>query len=178
MILSLALTIVLVRYQRYVAKETGSIAISADSVHYVTDILINVGIILGLLAVALLNWRLADPLIAISVAAYLVYAAKNIAVPSLDILMDRELKDEERRQIVQIVTSHPDVHAMHDLRTRTSGVSSFIQFHLELDGSVTLDRAHEIADEVEEMIAVKFPGSEILIHQDPAGLVEERPDFA
>jgi ferrous-iron efflux pump FieF len=178
MMLSLVLTIVLVRYQRKVARETGSVAIAADSLHYITDVMVNAGIVVGLLAVALLNWRLLDPFIAISVAAYLVYAAWQIAQSSLDMLMDRELDDDKRHHIREIALLHPEVRAIHDLRTRSSGVNSFIQFHLELDGDIPLTRAHQIADEVEDLIAKEFKGAEILIHQDPVGLKEERPHFA
>lgn len=178
MVLSLSLTIALVQYQRQVARETGSVAIAADSLHYVTDILVNAGIVVGLLAVAVLDWRLLDPFIAIAVAAYLMYTAWQIARTSLDMLMDRELDDAKRRRIREIALSHPEVRAMHDLRTRTSGMHSFIQFHLELDGDIPLTRAHAIADEVEDLISKEFQDAEILIHQDPAGLEEERPHFA
>ena len=178
MVLSLVLTIVLVRYQRKVARETGSVAIAADSLHYVTDVMVNAGIVVGLLAVAVLDWRLVDPFIAICVAAYLTYAAWQIARSSLDMLMDREFDDDKRARIREIALLHPEVRAIHDLRTRSSGMHSFIQFHLELDGDIPLTRAHKIADEVEDLIAKEFTGAEILIHQDPAGLEEERPSFA
>ena len=178
MVLSLMMTLGLVRYQRYVARESGSLAITADSIHYLTDVLVNAGIAVGLLAVAVLDWRLVDPLLAIAVAAYLAHAAWQIARPALDMLMDREFDDAARARIRDLVLSHPEVKAMHDLRTRSSGVHSFIQFHLELDGDMTLHRAHAIADEVEQKVAGEFPGAEVLIHQDPAGLAEERPSFA
>ncbi len=178
MVFSLVLTIILVRFQRRVVNETGSIAVLADSTHYLTDIAINIGIIVGLIAVAIFDLRLLDPLIAIAVASYLFYAAIQIARPSFDILMDRELDDTQRNRITQIVISHPEVFAMHDLRTRNSGINCFIQFHLELEGSFDLNHTHRIADEVEALISKEFPESEILIHQDPVGLDEDRPDFA
>lgn len=178
MVLSFVLTIALVRFQRRVAALTGSVAIAADSLHYVTDILVNAGIAVGLLAVAVLDWRLLDPFIAIAVAAYLVHTAWQIARASLDMLMDRELDDDKRKRIRELALSHPEVRAMHDLRTRSSGMHSFIQFHLELDGNISLAQSHHIADEVETIISAEFPGAEILIHQDPEGLDEERPDFA
>ena len=178
MVLSLSLTIALVRFQRRVSALTGSVAIAADSLHYVTDIMVNAGIVVGLLAVAVLDWRLLDPFIAIAVAAYLVHTAWQIARTSLDMLMDRELDDDKRKRIRELALAHPEVLAMHDLRTRSSGMHSFIQFHLELDGDISLTRSHHIADEVEKIIAAEFPGAEILIHQDPEGLDEARPDFA
>ena len=178
MIFSLVLTVLLVRFQRRVARQTGSVAISADSLHYVTDILINVGIGTGLVAVAVLGWDLLDPLIALAVAAYLAFTAWKIARSSLDMLMDREFSDDMRKRIREVVLSHRDVNSMHDLRTRSSGLHSFIQFHLELDGDIPLSQAHAIADEVEASLKEEFPEAEVLIHQDPAGVQEERPHFA
>jgi ferrous-iron efflux pump FieF len=178
MALSLVLTIILVRYQRYVVERTGSLAISADSLHYSTDILINGTILVGLLAVVALGWTLLDPLLAIAVSIYLFYSAWRIAKTSFDHLMDREFDDATRKQIREIVLSHKDVRALHDLRTRSSGMQSFIQFHLELDGNLTLLQAHRISDEVERMVNAKFPAAEVLIHEDPAGLREPRASFA
>ncbi len=177
MVLSLVLTLALVRFQKYVIKETGSVAITADSLHYTSDLLINGGVIIGLLAVTVLGWTLADPLVALAVAFYLIITAWRIAMSALDMLMDRELDDESRSAIREIILSHPDVRAMHDLRSRSAGIHSFIQFHLELDGDLSLNEAHRISDEVERRIAERFPQAEILIHEDPAGLDEERPEF-
>ncbi len=178
MVLSLVMTLALVQFQRYVIKETGSVAIAADSLHYSADLLVNAGIIIGLLAVTALGWTLADPIVAMAVALYLIVTAWRISLRALDMLMDRELDDEARDEIREIILSHSEVHAMHDLRTRSAGVHSFIQFHLELDGDLSLSEAHRIADEVEKMIAKKFSNAEILIHEDPEGLDEDRPEFA
>ena len=178
MLLSLVLTISLVSYQRYVVKRTGSIAISADSLHYTTDLLINGSIIVGLGAVWALGWTLIDPLLAIAVAIYLFYSAWRIAHTSTDHLMDREFDDGARKKIREIVLSHSGVRAMHDLRTRSAGMRLFIQLHLELDGELTLWQAHKISDEVERMVMAKFPTAEVLIHEDPAGVREARATFA
>ncbi|MEE8245957.1 MAG: cation transporter dimerization domain-containing protein, partial [Alphaproteobacteria bacterium] len=96
---------------------------------------------------------------------------------SFDMLMDREFADGERERIREIALSHAEVREMHDLRTRSSGTSSFIQFHLELDGEMTLLRAHEIADEVEAKIRTAFPAADVIIHQDPEGLEQDTPVF-
>ena len=178
MVFSLVLTVGLVTFQRHVARRTGSVAIKADSLHYLTDVLINGGVIAGLSAIALVGWTILDPLIAVAIAIYLLHTAAMIARGSIDTLMDREFGEGVRARIREIVLSHSEVRAMHDLRTRSSGLSSFIQFHLELDGDMTLRRAHEIADAVEAIVNAEFPEAEVLIHQDPAGIAEERPHFA
>lgn len=92
--------------------------------------------------------------------------------------MDRELPDRDRARIRDIALRHPEIRAVHDLRTRSSGLEVFIQVHLEMDGGMTLQRSHEIADDVERNILHEFPNAEIIIHQDPAGIEEPRRTFA
>ena len=169
---SIVLTIILVGFQRYVVQRTKSVAISADSLHYKMDILVNVGVVISLAMVMYMGWLWADPVIAIIIAGYIVYGAWSIANASLQILMDHELPDEDRAKIRAISIAHPDVAGIHDLRTRSSGLNVFIQVHLELDGDMTLVRAHEIADEVEESIMAAFPNAEVITHQDPEGIDE------
>ena len=92
-------------------------------------------------------------------------------------MMDRELPDEDREKIKDIVRAHPAVRGLHDLRTRASGRDTFIQIHLELDGAMTLLRSHEIADEVEARLHEVFPDAEVIIHQDPHGIDEPGTRF-
>jgi ferrous-iron efflux pump FieF len=91
--------------------------------------------------------------------------------------MDRELPDEERARIRAIAQRHPEVAAVHDLRTRAAGPTAFIQLHLEMDGAMTLLRAHQIADAVEAELREAYPHAEILIHEDPEGIEEPRQNF-
>lgn len=177
MVLSLVLTIGLVLFQRHVVRRTKSIAISADSLHYKGDILANLGVIAALVLAGRFGWIYADAVIALIVAAYILFGAWGIIRSSLDQLMDRELPEEQRARIQEIARSHEHVEDVHDLRTRSSGLQSFIQLHLELDSNLSLLRAHEIADEVEALICEAFPETEVMIHQDPAGLEEWHPKF-
>ena len=178
MVFAIVLTFALTRYQAFVVRKTGSLAIQADSLHYLGDLLVNVSVIVALLLVSQLGWVHADPLIGLGIVAYIVFNAWRIARGAFDMLMDRELPDEERQRIREIALAHPEVRDLHDLRTRASGPKLFIQLHLELDGGMSLSRAHEISDGVEAEIAAAFPGAEILIHQDPHGLEEPRARFA
>ena len=174
MMFSMVLTLLLVIYQRYVVRESGSVAVAADSVHFKSDLLVNVGVIGGLLAAVMLEWRFVDPLVAIAVAGYISYSAWKIFRASYNMLMDHELPDDDRQRIKDIVRAHPKVRSMHDLRTRSSGLNTFIQLHLEMDGDMTLLQAHYIADEIELQVREAFPEAEVMIHQDPEG-VEEIP---
>ena len=178
MVFAIVLTFALTRYQAFVVRKTGSLAIQADSLHYLGDLLVNVSVIVALLLVSQLGWVHADPLIGLGIVAYIVFNAWRIARGAFDMLMDRELPDDERQRIREIALAHPEVRDLHDLRTRASGPKLFIQLHLELDGGMSLSRAHEISDRVEAEIAAAFPGAEILIHQDPHGLEEPRARFA
>ena len=178
MVFAIAVTLVLTRFQAYVVRKTGSVAIQADSLHYVGDLLVNGAVILALLAVSQLGWIHADPLFGLGIAGYILYNAWKIARGALDMLMDRELPEEARQRIKEIALSHAAVLDLHDLRTRTSGRQTFIQLHLEMDGKMPLHDAHDVADAVEAELLRAFPEAEVIIHEDPHGIEERRARFA
>jgi len=167
MLVSLVATVLLVLYQRHVVRKTGSIAIQADSIHYFSDIALNLGVILALFLAAYMKWTLADPVVAMCIALYIIYTAWKIVRQSLDQLMDRELSEGDREKIMHIINSHPDVISMHALRTRASGKDIFIQVHLDMDGAKALEDTHRVSDEVEGKLQAAFPNADISIHQDP-----------
>jgi len=167
MVLAIVLTLVLLAIQRYVILKTDSTAIRADSLHYATDLLTNVSILLALYLTTL-GWTWADPVFAIAVAIYIFYSAFNIGHDAFQQLMDRELPADILQKIQETAMSHPEVTGTHEMRTRQAGHTRFVQLHLELDEYMSLKRAHEIADEVEMEIMAFLPGAEVLIHQDPA----------
>lgn len=174
MIVSLIGACAIVAYQRHVVSKTGSIAIGADKVHYTGDIVANGGVIVAILLATRLGWRLADPIIALFVAAALIWAAWSVFRPAYDQLMDRELADDDRVTIERIVRAHRDVKNLHELRTRAAGMHTFIQLHIELDPAMSLMRATEVSDEVEQSLCARFPNAEVIIHQDPAGLETQK----
>jgi ferrous-iron efflux pump FieF len=176
MVFAIAVTVGLVAYQRHVVRRTGSLAVGADELHYRGDILLNLGVIAALSIGSVYRVPLLDPLFGGAVGVWIIYGAVRIALLSLTQLMDRELPDPERAHVRAIAESHPDVIAVHDIRTRIAGPTAFIQLHLEMDGAMKLLRAHEISDEVEARLRQAFPHAEIIIHEDPAG-VEEPVSF-
>jgi len=175
---SVILTLALVGFQQYVVKQTNSLAIASDTLHYKGDLLINLAVLLTLVATQNIGAPYIDPLVGAGIALYLLFGAWRILHGALDMLMDRELPETERKRIRKIVYQHQDVRRMHDLRTRRSGSDVFIQFHLELDPEITLMAAHLISDEVELKIRQVFEDAEILIHQDPEGYEEYLPDLS
>lgn len=176
MVLAIVLTLILVAYQKHVVKKTGSVAIDADSLHYSGDLLMNAGVIAALLLTEYFGWPYFDPIFAIGVALILLFGALKIGRSSYDILMDRELPIPDREKIYNIVLKHHDVHEIHDLRTRSTGTHVFIEFHLELDGGMTLKDAHDVTEELEVKLYNAFPKAEVLIHQEPAGIDDDRLD--
>ncbi len=172
MVVSIVATMALVAFQRYVSKRTGSLAIAADSVHYKMDVLVNLSVIISLFMVTEWGWLIADPLFAIAIAGYIMYGAYSIGMLAYHVLMDHELPDDDREKIRDIAMAHKDVTSLHDLRTRSSGSDVFIQLHLEMDGAITLVRAHDIAEEVMHSIQEAYPSAEVLVHQDPTGVDE------
>lgn len=170
-IISIVLTLILVVFQRYVIKRTGSIIISGDALHYQSDLFLN----LGVLAAIILSqgiWIQADGVFTILVALYLVFGAGQIMIQSVSQLMDSELSDEELSKIKSIVVKHKQAMGIHELRTRQSGAQKFIQFHLELSDHLSLLEAHGIGDEIEAEICQAFTPCEVFIHQDPSSVVQ------
>lgn len=176
MALAIVLTLALVAFQDYVVKRTGSMAISADSFHYRGDLFINLAVVAAFVLGDFTGSGIFDPLFALAIAAILIFGAVKIARDALFVLLDRELPEADRERIRTLVRSHPQVRGLHDLRTRSDGDRKFIEFHLELDGHLTLTASHDIADAVEQHLLAEFVNSEILIHQEPAGIDDARLD--
>lgn len=176
--LAVVLTLGLVSFQSYVVRRSGSLAIGADRAHYFTDLVTNLAVGAALYASAALGQPMIDVVVATGVALYLLTGAWHVARISLDVLMDRELADGERQRIVEIARARPEVRDVHDLRTRSAGLTKFIQLHVELDPSYRLTEAHAIGDQVEAEIRKAFPDAEIILHVDPYGVEERRARFA
>ena len=171
MVVSIVLTALLLLIQRRAIRQTQSTAIRADALHYGTDLLTNLTVIIALL-LSKYGWARADSAMAILVAAYIFYSAGRIGYEAVQHLMDRELGTAIEEQILTIARREPEVRGVHDLRTRQSGQVQFVQLHLELDGGLALDRAHAIADRIEREIAALLPDEEVFIHQDPSDITE------
>ena len=172
MAISIIATLGLVSFQHYVIKKTRSVAIRADALHYKSDILVNCAVILALW-LSTMGLNIFDPIIGGLIACYILYSVWSIVSISLDQLMDRELSDEVRAKIKQLVLAHPQSRGIHDLRTRHSGTMTFIQFHLEIEDDLTLVHAHNVSDEIELELLKIYPDSEIIIHIDPKSVVGE-----
>ncbi|MEL7445899.1 MAG: cation diffusion facilitator family transporter [Pseudomonadota bacterium] len=175
-VVAIGATLGLIAWQRYVIRRTGSVAIEADSVHYQSDLLLNLAVIAALVLDQYLGLTGADPLFGIGIAVWLLWSAWGTARKAVDNLMDREWPEDKRRKLVELAARHPELESLHDLRTRTSGTMDFVQFHVDLPGAMSVEQAHDIIERVEADLMQHFPDMELLIHIDPEGHVDEPGD--
>ncbi|AIJ08119.1 CDF family cation-efflux transporter FieF [Edwardsiella anguillarum] len=167
---ALVCPLALVTFQRWVVRRTQSQAVRADMLHYQSDVLMN-GAILVSLGLSWYGVARADALFALGIGVYILYSALRMGYDAVQSLLDRALSPEERHLIVRIVREHRGVLGVHDLRTRQSGPTRFIQLHLEMDDTLPLVDAHAIADGVEHDLLQHFPAADVIIHQDPTSVV-------
>jgi ferrous-iron efflux pump FieF len=172
-VIAIVATLGLLAYQRHVVRKTGSVAIQADHVHYQSDLLLNIAVIIAIVLDTILNVRGADPLFGIAIAGWLSWGAYRAARIALDQLLDREWPEEKRQRFIEVALRHPELRGIHDMRTRSSGAHDFCQFHVWVDPNMTVAAAHHIMDEVEQALMDAFPGVEVLIHPDPEGHKDE-----
>lgn len=173
MMLSLALTVALLAYQRHVVRETGSTAIRADSLHYRSDLLLNSSILVALV-LAGYGWDRLDAIFGIAISIYIFWSALSIVREAGAVLMDTELSPDVSEDMHQLACAVPGVVGCHDLRTRVSGTRWFVQLHLELPGELPLIEAHALCEAVEAAINSRYPRAEVLVHADPLEVVRPR----
>lgn len=165
-LISIALTAMLLLFQRYVVNRTGSTAVKADALHYRADLITNASILVALL-LSFLGFPFFDPIFALAIAAYILYSAAGIAIEASQMLIDRELPQETQQLVESITLQNPKVLGIHELRTRRSGLVSFIQLHIDLDKNTPLQQAHDTAEEVEFALKNAIDNADVIIHQDP-----------
>ncbi|HEU4595441.1 MAG TPA: cation diffusion facilitator family transporter [Pyrinomonadaceae bacterium] len=170
MFVAALVSVMLVRKLRGVARSTDSPALSADAVHYASDVYTNATALVALLVVALTGWQEADPVASIAISAYILWSAVGVARESVDVLMDRRLPPEVDETVAKVVESfRPEgVVGFHDLRTRRSGSFKFIDLHLEVERDRSLVEAHDLTVKVLRGIEAEIPRSKVQIHTDPS----------
>ncbi|MDO7629869.1 MAG: cation diffusion facilitator family transporter, partial [Loktanella sp.] len=143
-VFSIVITIALVLWQRRVAKQTGNRVVAADSLHYLGDLIPNVGALIALWASAKFGIGQIDSIVALAAAALLAFGAMRIGKAAFDALMDRQADTGMIAGIEDITRDFEGVHGFHDLKTRVAGSRVFVNLHIELDGTQTLEDAHAI----------------------------------
>jgi len=148
-----------------VARETGSVALEADALHLKTDVYTSAGVAAGLFLLWITDFHLIDPIIAIFVALLILRESFELFNRAYSPLLDSALPAKEVEQIAAIIRSHcTDRMSFHNLRSRKAGNFRYIDFHLNLDPSLTVGEAHTICDQIEEDIKQVIPQTEVTIH--------------
>ena len=171
-LVAIAATAALLGYQRHVIRQTGSVAIMADNVHYQSDLLVNVAVIAALALDQFAGVRGADPVFGILIALWLGYGAVKASSHAIDMLMDKEWPEAQRDRFLDVAARQPGLKGIHDFRTRRAGSHDFAQFHMEVDRLLTVGQAHDLVEHMEGALRTAFPQVEVLIHLDPEGHVD------
>lgn len=171
-VITLVATLLLVAFQYFVVTRTKSLVIKADMLHYKSDMLLNVSVLIALF-ITQYSWPSADGVFTIAIGLYLLLSAREILKESLDQLMDKELEQEELVKIKEIINAETRAQGAHEIRTRKAGPITFIQFHLVLPDELSLVEAHQIGDQLEEKITAEFSPCEVLIHHDPVSVLKQ-----
>ena len=172
MAVSTVLTVMLLRAQTLVLRQTSSVAVSGDRAHYASDLASNIIALIGIAASAWLGVNGLDAAAAMVVAALLLWGAVGVFREASSQLMDQELSDEARAKIVALTVADGRLANVHQLRTRASGPYIHMQMHVDLDPDITLEAAHQAIVAAETRILKAFPAADILIHADPHGRAE------
>ncbi len=166
MAFSIVCTLILLLIQNYVIRQTGSIAIKADEMHYRMDLITNLSVILAL-ALAAAGYREADAIFGILIAVYMLNSVRKVGWEAIQMLMDRALPEDELERIEKTILSVEGVQGVHNLRTRISGALPIIQFHLDVQGDLSVRQAHDIGGKVKQAILAWMPDADVTFHLDP-----------
>ena len=159
----------LVFWQRRVAVKTGNKVVAADSLHYIGDMVPNLGAVVALYASSRFGLNEIDSVVAIGAALFMAFGAIRIGKAAWDALMDRRADPAMLEGISEIARGYPGVYGFHDLKSRQAGSRVFVNLHIELDGDQTLTEAHAIGAGLRRAIIGAYPNADVLIHKDPLG---------
>jgi cation diffusion facilitator family transporter len=163
-LINLTVGIILIR----VGRRTQSIILEADGQHLLTDVWTSAGVIVGLVLVRIFGWVMLDPILALVVAANIVWTAWDLLRRSFNGLMDHALPDREQQAVRSAIEGlmRPGLH-YHALRTRQAGARKFVDFHLLVPGTWTVQEAHDFTERVEAAVRSALPGAEVTVHIEP-----------
>lgn len=169
MIISLCITILLVLYLNKVAKQTNSMVVKADALHYKTDVYSNIAVLVSLVLVHLTNYEIFDVIVGGGIALYIIYSSYELIKEGVLVLLDRAVEETLVEKIKEILLSEKETNAYHLLKTREAGHQTFVDVHLVFDCLITLMGAHKVADRIEDKIKQLDTQREwiITIHMDP-----------
>jgi ferrous-iron efflux pump FieF len=170
MVVAMSLNFWHVRKLRRSMQETGSQVMASEYVHYASDFLSHLGVILSFILFKVTGSTLWDPLMSFAIIGYLVWAVSQIFRNSISELLDEQLAEPIPSGIAAIIRRHdPRIIDFHELRTRKVGDTKFIEFHIELRAVKEFEEAHNITESLIARLREAYPGSIITVHTDPEG---------
>jgi cation diffusion facilitator family transporter len=150
------------------ARAHRSITLEADAKHLLTDVWTTAGVFIGVVLVATTGWLRLDPLIAIAVALQILWTGWHLMMRSFHGLMDFAIPDEDRAVIVEVLeTLRHQGGDYHALRTRVAGAKSFVDVHVLVPGTMSVQAGHDLAEKLENEIRSRLPHVEVLTHLEP-----------
>ncbi len=156
------------RYLMHYGRISRSPALVADGKHLMTDVFSSVGVLAGVVLVLVTGWTVLDPALAVLVGLTVLWSGWELVKESVGGLMDEAASSDVLDKIRLLISEHGEgALEAHDLRTRIAGRSTFIDFHLVVPATMSVDAAHEICDRIEEAIAEDVPGARVTIHVEP-----------
>ncbi len=162
----LAMTFGVVHYMRKVARETGSLVVKADALHYATDIWMNLGVLASLVLVKLTNRPEIDGVMSIGIAAVMLKGSFGVVREGFDVIMDRSLEPEVVAKVCEVFASTPGVRSFHDVRTR-GGKHPHVDAHLVVPPEMTAQQLHDMHLDVQARVrAIVGPATKVLLHAD------------
>ncbi len=168
MAVSAAANFLVSRYLYIVAKKTDSLALEADALHLRTDVYTSAGVLAGLIIIKFTGLEILDPIVAIAVALLILVAACRLTWSAVQNIIDVRLPDEEEDIIRGVLKKHSSsVVEYHKLRTRKSGNVRYIDFHMVVAKSSSLEESHRMSHVVVEEIRNLLPNSQVLVHAEP-----------
>jgi len=149
-------------------KRYNSITLEADAHHLMTDVITTAGVIGGVVMVAITGWTRLDPLIAMIVAANIVYTGFSLLRRSAQGLLDKALPGEDMQQVQQVLNNYgPQGVKFHALRSRSAAARGFVSMHILVPGGWTVKRAHDMAEKIERDVRSRLPGTVVFTHIEP-----------
>lgn len=149
-------------------KAWASPALVGDGRHLLSDVITSVGVLAGLILATVTGWSILDPLLAGAVALNILRMGYDLATESMSHLMDEAAPAAVQARIRAAIKANADgALQAHDLRTRTAGPAIFVEFHLVVPGSMTVEASHDICDRLEAAIKAEVEGAQVVIHVEP-----------
>jgi cation diffusion facilitator family transporter len=164
----LGITIATVMHLRKVARETGSLVVKSDALHYMTDVWVNVGVLASLVLVRLTGKPIIDAVVSVGIALFMLRSSVIVVREGFDVVMDKSLDAEVARQITKMLDGCTRIESFHDFKTRRGRIPH-VDFHVVVRPEMTTQEVHDLfLDLQRDVREIVGPSAKVLMHADPA----------